>query len=141
VIVGFGFALLGRAVDSLLAITSFHSIFIDIGAWLLVALGFLIRLWATYLFYQRGMKVVSLGPQRHLLTSGPYRFSRNPLYVGGNLFIFLGAVLFFGSPSGLVLTAINIIAVDLMIRREEKQLKREFGEEWTRYAHRVHRWL
>jgi protein-S-isoprenylcysteine O-methyltransferase Ste14 len=140
-IVGLGFAFIGRGIDSLLGITHFHSIPIAIGAWLFMTLGFVIRVWATYFFYERRMKVISLAPQKQLVTSGPYRFSRNPLYVGGNLFLFLGAVLFLGSPSGIVLTAINLVAVDLMIRREEKQLGREFGDEWTRYVHKVHRWL
>ena len=139
--VGCGFALLGREFDSLLGITSFHSVFIEIGASLFVTLGLLVRVWATYFFYQRSMKVISLVPQKHLLTSGPYRFSRNPLYVGGNLFIFLGMGLLLGSPSGVVLTAINLIAVDLMIRREEKQLERQFGDKWTQYVHKVPRWL
>jgi protein-S-isoprenylcysteine O-methyltransferase Ste14 len=141
VIVGFGFALIGREIDSVLGLGHFHSILVDVAAWTCVALGFATRVWATYLFYQRRMKVISLQPQKRLITSGPYRFSRNPLYVGGNLFIFLGAVLILGSPSGIVLTAINLVAVDLMIRREEKQLQREFGDEWTRYVHTVRRWL
>jgi protein-S-isoprenylcysteine O-methyltransferase Ste14 len=87
------------------------------------------------------MAVIKLTPQKHLITSGPYRFSRNPLYLGGNVFIFLGAGLFLGSPAGIVLTAINIIAVDVMIRREEGQLARDFGEEWVSYRNRVRRWL
>jgi protein-S-isoprenylcysteine O-methyltransferase Ste14 len=140
-IVGFGFAFIGREIDSLLAIPQFHSILLTVGGWLLVTLGFLTRVWATYLFYQRRMKVILLVPQKQLITSGPYRFSRNPLYIGGNLFVFLGAVLILGSPSGILLTAINLVAVDLMIRREEKQLQREFGEEWTQYTHKVRRWL
>jgi protein-S-isoprenylcysteine O-methyltransferase Ste14 len=139
--VGFGFAFIGREIDSLLAIPQFHSILLTVGGWLLVTLGFLTRVWATYLFYQRRMKVILLVPQKQLITSGPYRFSRNPLYIGGNLFVFLGAVLILGSPSGILLTAINLVAVDLMIRREEKQLQREFGEEWTQYTHKVRRWL
>jgi protein-S-isoprenylcysteine O-methyltransferase Ste14 len=102
---------------------------------------FSLAIWATFYFYERHMKVIRLEPQKKLITSGPYSFSRNPLYLGGNLFIFLGAVLFLGSPSGVVLTAINILVVDIMIRREEKQLERDFGEEWVRYRSRVRRWL
>ncbi|HEY6414520.1 MAG TPA: isoprenylcysteine carboxylmethyltransferase family protein [Edaphobacter sp.] len=141
VIVGFAFAFLGTRIDSLLGIADFHSVFAGILAWVLLAIGFLLRVWATFLFYERRMRVISLVPQKTLVTSGPYRFSRNPLYLGGNVFIFLGAVLFFGSPSGIALTAINILVVDLMIRREEKQLERDFGREWESYRSKVRRWL
>ncbi len=138
---GFGFAFLGRKIDSLLGIHDFASLFATTAAWLLLTIGFLLRVWATFLFYEQHIKVISLVPQKKLITAGPYRFSRNPLYLGGNLFIFLGAVLFLGSPSGIVLTAINIFVVDFMIRREEKQLTRDFGEEWISYTNRVRRWL
>ena len=141
VIVGFGFALLGRAIDSVLGVSGFRSVFATAVGLLLVSIGFLLRVWATYLFYERRMKVISLVPQRALITSGPYRLSRNPLYLGGNLFVFLGAVLVLGSPSGIALTAVNIILVDLMIRREEKQLAQEFGEAWLQYRGRVRRWF
>jgi protein-S-isoprenylcysteine O-methyltransferase Ste14 len=87
------------------------------------------------------MKVISLKPQKTLITSGPFSFSRNPLYLGGNVFIFLGAVLFLGSPTGLFLTAINILIVEFQIRREEKQLEQSFCEEWIRYKKRVRRWF
>ncbi|HEX4748676.1 MAG TPA: isoprenylcysteine carboxylmethyltransferase family protein [Bryobacteraceae bacterium] len=107
----------------------------------LLTAGFLLRVWATYLFYERRMKVISLVPQKQLITSGPYRFSRNPFYLGGNVFVFLGASLFIGSPTGIVLTAVSILVADLMIRREEKQLAQEFGEDWVRYAKSVRRWL
>lgn len=141
VIVGFAFAFLGRKIDSLLGINEFAFVFARFAGLLFLAIGFALRVWATYLFYEQRMKVISLVPQKHLVTSGPYRFSRNPLYLGGNLFIFLGAALFLGSPSGLLLTALNIVAADFMIRREEKQLARMFGEEWTSYRKRVPRWL
>jgi protein-S-isoprenylcysteine O-methyltransferase Ste14 len=141
VIVGFGFAFVGTLLDSLLAITEFHSVFTVAAGYLLVTIGFLLRVWATVHFYEQHMKVISLVPQGTLITSGPYHFSRNPLYLGGNVFIFLGAALVFGSPSGLVLTSLNILVVDFMIRREEKQLERAFGEEWVSYRNRVRRWL
>ncbi len=138
---GFGVGYLGREIDFLLGITAFHSIFTRTLGCLLIALGFLIRVWAAFTFYQHHMRVISLVPQRQLITSGPFRFSRNPLYIGGNLFIFLGAALFLGSPSGIVLTALNIIAVEMMIRREERQLAREFGDEWRQYRRNVPRWF
>lgn len=141
VIVGFVFAFVGSKVDSLLGLTGFNSVIAKAVGWIFVSVGFLIRVWATYLFYDRRMKVISLVPQKQLVTSGPYRFSRNPLYLGGNLFIFLGAVLCLGSPSGIVLTALNVFAVDAFIRREEAQLARDFGEEWLRYRSRVRRWF
>ena len=141
VIVGFGFAFVGRAIDFLLGITRFYSVPTTIFALLLLSIGFLLRVWATYLFYQQHMRVISLVPQKALITSGPYCISRNPLYLGGNVFIFLGAVLFLGSPTGIVLTAINILVVDVMIRREEKQLAQEFGEAWAEYRNRVRRWI
>jgi protein-S-isoprenylcysteine O-methyltransferase Ste14 len=108
---------------------------------LLLALGFLLRVWATVHFYAHKMRVISLEPQETLITSGPYRFSRNPLYLGGNVFIFFGAALLFGSPTAIVVTAIHIPLIDLFIRREEVQLEREFGEEWRSYKKRVRRWL
>jgi protein-S-isoprenylcysteine O-methyltransferase Ste14 len=141
VVVGFGFAFLGTRVDLLLGIGRFASLLVTTAAWVLLTAGFLLRVWATFLFYEQHMKVISLVPQRSLITSGPNRFTRNPLYLGGNGFIFLGAVLVLGSPAGVVLTAINIFAVDLMIRREEKQLESAFGEEWVQYRKRVRRWL
>jgi protein-S-isoprenylcysteine O-methyltransferase Ste14 len=87
------------------------------------------------------MRVISLSPQNSLIASGPYHFSRNPLYLGGNVFIFFGASLLLGSPSALVLTAIHLPLVYMMIKREEKQLARKFGENWIRYKQQVGRWL
>src|SRR5918912_153715 len=93
VIVGFAFAYLGTRVDLLLGIRRFHSFLTTTVGWLLVIIGFLLRVWATFHFYQQRVKVISLVPQRALITSGPYRFSRNPLYLGGNVFVFFGAAL------------------------------------------------
>jgi protein-S-isoprenylcysteine O-methyltransferase Ste14 len=140
-IVGFVFAFLGTRLDMLLGLHAFGSLVVTIVACLFLAIGFLLRVWATFYFYERQMDVIRLAPQQNLITSGPYSFSRNPLYLGGNVFIFGGAVLFLGSPSGIVLTVINIMAVEVMIRREERQLARNFGQEWILYKSRVRRWV
>jgi len=141
VLVGFGFAYLGTRLDLLLGVRKFHSVLTTTAGTFLLIIGFLLRVWATFHFYQQRMKVISLVPQRALITSGPFRFSRNPLYLGGNGFIFLGAALLLGSPAALVLTILHLPLVDRMIRREEKQLEQDFGSEWRVYRNRVRRWL
>ena len=141
VIVGLALAFVGTRIDLLFGIANFKSIYAAVAAWLFLAAGFSLRVWATYYFYQYKMKVIKLAPQNSLITSGPYRFSRNPLYLGGNVFIFLGASLLFGSPAALVITALGIPLTDWMIRREEKQLQQTFGQEWLNYKKRVRRWI
>jgi protein-S-isoprenylcysteine O-methyltransferase Ste14 len=141
VLVGFAVAFLGAAADSRLGLRGFKSSSATTAGGLLITAGFLLRVWATFLFYQHRMKVISLVPQKRLITSGPYRFSRNPLYLGGNGLIFAGAALWLGSPCGFILTVIAILAAEFMIRREERQLEHDFGEEWLRYKSHVRRWL
>src|SRR5215813_11000987 len=141
VIVGLGIAYLGTRVDLLVGISAFASPLVKAAGVLLLALGFLVRVWAAVYFYAHNMRVISLKPQQTLITSGPYRLSRNPLYLGGNVFIFFGAALLFGSPTALFATALHLPLMDLFIRREEGQLERDFGEEWQSYKQRVRRWL
>jgi protein-S-isoprenylcysteine O-methyltransferase Ste14 len=141
VIVGLGVAYLGTMVDSLFGFSTFASPLAKAGALLLLGLGFFVRLWATFHFYVHKMRVISLEPQATLITSGPYRFSRNPLYLGGNVFIFFGAALLLGSPTALVVTALHIPLMDRFIRREEEQLERNFGDAWRNYKRQVRRWL
>jgi protein-S-isoprenylcysteine O-methyltransferase Ste14 len=139
--VAFLVALAGRGLDLLFMIEEFRSLpAIWIGA-SLMCLGFLIRFWATYHFYKNRMRVISTAPQDTLLTSGPYHYSRNPLYLGGNVFMFAGASLMLGSPLALALTVLHLPFVDLFIRREEGQLEQRFGEEWVRYKQSVRRWV
>ena len=140
VLVGLGIASIGAYLDSLLGVRSFHSVIAIVAAVPLLLAGFLLRVWATLLFYERGMKVISLKPQKALITSGPYRFSRNPLYLG-SVFIFFGAALLMGSPSAVVITALHLPLVALGVRREERQLEKDFGEDWARYKNQVRRWV
>jgi protein-S-isoprenylcysteine O-methyltransferase Ste14 len=130
VIVGLGVALLGRKGDSVFGMSGFRSAFATNIGWLLLVVGFLVRVWATFYF-----------PQKTLISSGPYRLSRNPLYLGGNVFIFFGAGLLLGSPTALLITALHLPFMDLFIRREEKQLEKDFGQEWVCYKKQVRRWI
>lgn len=140
-VVGFIVAFIGTSIDTLLGIHKFSSSLAAIAGVVFLAIGFLLRVWAAYYFYKNKMNVIVLKPQTMLITSGPYRFSRNPLYLGGNVFIFLGACLALGTLAGLTITIVHLPLMNLMIRREEEQLKNHFGKKWIKYKKDVRRWL
>jgi protein-S-isoprenylcysteine O-methyltransferase Ste14 len=139
--VSFAVAGAGVVLDRVIGIRKFRGPVWSMIRVLLLAAGFLLRFWATLLFYRQRMRVISLEPQETLITTGPFRFTRNPLYLGGNCFEFLGASFVARSPAAVVPTAIGLVPTDFMIRREERQLEAAFGETWRRYARSVRRWI
>jgi protein-S-isoprenylcysteine O-methyltransferase Ste14 len=82
---------------------------------------------------------VSLVPE-HLLAKGPYRFSRNPMYVCEGS-ILLGWSVYFGSPTLLAVLAAFVGGTNYAVRREERTLRVQFGDRWEEYASRVPRWV
>jgi protein-S-isoprenylcysteine O-methyltransferase Ste14 len=80
-------------------------------------------------------------PTTALVTSGPYRLTRNPMYLG-MAFLYAGLALSFGVTWSLAFLPLVLLAVDrLAILREEHYLEAKFGEEYRRYKARVRRWL
>ncbi len=76
-----------------------------------------------------------------LVTWGPFRYSRNPLYIA-MLLGFLSAALWIGSTPSLVLLPLALVLLYLhVIRREEAYLTRRFGEEYRAYCAQVSRWI
>ncbi len=80
-------------------------------------------------------------PTTALVESGPYRFTRNPMYIGLTL-LYTGLVIFFQLPWGLVLVpAVIWLITNLVIKPEEKYLEARFGKQYMEYKDRVRRWL
>ena len=80
-------------------------------------------------------------PPTALVTEGPYRRSRNPIYLGMAL-IYLGVVCATASPGALALFPAVILVMEFgVIRREERYLERRFGEPYRSYKSHVRRWL
>jgi protein-S-isoprenylcysteine O-methyltransferase Ste14 len=80
-------------------------------------------------------------PPQELVVVGPYRFVRNPMYVGAIAVIF-GAGLALSSPAIVLLAALAAPASHLfVVFYEEPALKARFGESYLRYTSRVPRWL
>lgn len=79
-------------------------------------------------------------PTEHLVVSGLYCYVRNPMYVGV-MTVILGETLLFRSKGMLVHAAVVWLLIDQFIRHyEEPTLRRKYGEEYTQYCARVHRW-
>ena len=77
----------------------------------------------------------------YLATEGPYRFSRNPIYVAEGM-IWIGWMVFFGSLVILaVLATLAVVVGPLVLRREEKGLEARFGDAWVRYSKTTPRWF
>jgi protein-S-isoprenylcysteine O-methyltransferase Ste14 len=74
------------------------------------------------------------------VSSGPYAWTRNPMYVG-ELLLWAGWAVWLGSPVTLLGGALLWPAMTRLIAREERDLEARFGDEFRRYAARVPRWL
>jgi protein-S-isoprenylcysteine O-methyltransferase Ste14 len=85
---------------------------------------------------ERGLQTSS-----SLLVRGPYRFTRNPIYVA-YLGIWLGWAIFFGSVSVLIVWLLwCLVAIFNLVPREERDLEAAFGESYLQYKNRVPRWF
>lgn len=76
-----------------------------------------------------------------LVSDGPYRYSRNPIYIS-HIAVTFGLGLMLGSLGVLLLTPLLALAlVKLSIEPEERHLERKFGDAFRAYAARTPRWL
>ena len=92
-------------------------------------------------FRRHGTPFNPARPAKALVTDGPYRFTRNPMYLGMGC-AYAGAALAAGALWSLALLPLVLLIVDrLIIPREEAHLAASFGEEYERYRGRVRRWL
>ncbi|MDR4469691.1 MAG: isoprenylcysteine carboxylmethyltransferase family protein [Nitrospira sp.] len=107
----------------------------------LVALGFSFMLWARILFTSRNTTLFVGRPSSQLVRDGPFRFSRNPMYVGVLVFL-MGVALWVGTwPLYLTGPVIFLLLNFFHIPREEHMLRETFGEQYLAYSKEVRRWL
>ena len=75
-----------------------------------------------------------------LMTDGPYGICRNPMLLG--VFIYhIGVLIALLSFWALVIFIIEIIIMDVQVKKEEQRLNRDFGEEYEKYTKSVKRFL
>jgi protein-S-isoprenylcysteine O-methyltransferase Ste14 len=105
------------------------------------AAGVAVALWCIFTFASIGKGTPApFDPPRRLVIQGPYRFVRNPMYIGAGLAL-ASAALFYMSWPLLVYAGIFFLAAHLfVVWYEEPTLRRTFGQEYESYCRQVRRW-
>ncbi|KIZ42328.1 MULTISPECIES: isoprenylcysteine carboxylmethyltransferase family protein [Rhodopseudomonas] len=103
--------------------------------------GIALDLWAILTMRRARTNIMPHRAPDRLVTSGPFRHSRNPIYLANTLLL-IGIGLAFGNAWFVLGAFVSAAIVDrLAIRREERHLAAKFGADWTAYAATTPRWL
>lgn len=109
--------------------------------WLLLVFFAVWNGWALWLFHSHETGLLPGQATQAMIEVGPYRLSRNPLYVG-LLALYVGVALLVPTFWGLVLSPVaTLLLLWGAIRPEERFLHERFGSAYDDYTHRVRRWL
>jgi protein-S-isoprenylcysteine O-methyltransferase Ste14 len=109
--------------------------------WTIAVVGFVISLWGIVTFRRAHTTMFPFEPATRVVREGPYRFTRNPMYVGGTL-TYIGIAIAMNVAWPLLLLPLVLWALFvLVIRAEEHYLADAFGEDYASYRKRVRRWI
>ena len=109
--------------------------------WVSIAIGIVLMLWSALEMHRYRTTINPYGKPSSLLQSGPFRFSRNPIYLA-DTFIYCGVGLFLNSVWPWLLLPLLIVCMQrTVIVHEEHLLMRLFGDDYRIYRRRVRRWL
>ncbi len=138
---GFG---IGWLIDRILPLSivsdNLKSVEVVIGGTLIVT-GLFIMITGLYTFKKAHTSITPNLKTKQLITTGPYRFSRNPLYTGWAV-TYIGVLLVMNIIWCIfTLAIIMVIFNKVIIPREEEYLRNEFGESYLLYSKQVRRWL
>ena len=128
-------------LDAMLPIALPQTLWTRYIGWGLIDAGVLLMLWAALLMLWRKTTVNPYGKPAKLLEEGPFRFSRNPIYLADSL-IYGGIALLWGSRWPWLLLPLVILTMQRgVIVHEERLLGQLFGDDYRAYCTRVRRWL
>ena len=114
----------------------------EVAGLVLATLGGALAIWCVLTFAILGRGTPApFDPPRRLVTQGPYRLVRNPMYLGAATAL-AGAALYYRSRALLLYDIVFLMAAHFfVIAYEERALARVFGEDYEAYRRRVGRWL
>lgn len=109
--------------------------------WLLVVLAIAVDVWVLMIFKNHKTNIRPDRRADSLVSTGPFAYSRNPIYVG-NIAIILGLSIVNGSVWYMLLSALLFFLIrELAVKREEAHMAANFDDAWLRYKSTVRRWL
>jgi protein-S-isoprenylcysteine O-methyltransferase Ste14 len=103
--------------------------------------GLALLIWAASTFRRAGTEVQTSQPTTRIVTRGPYRYTRNPIYLGMFLGLIGLAMAFDSLWLVVVLAPFYLVIRYGVVAREEAYLERKFGDIYRAYKARVRRWL
>jgi protein-S-isoprenylcysteine O-methyltransferase Ste14 len=109
--------------------------------WILLALGVILAGWGMATFRRAKTAINPHRSASQLVTHGPYRFTRNPMYTGLTLAYLGGTALLNSAWPIILLPIVLVVLVRRVISREEAYLRQAFSADYTAYSARVRRWL
>lgn len=107
----------------------------------LIAIGALLALSAFRAFFQAHTNIRPDRPSSALVRTGPYRFTRNPMYLALTIMYAGIAVVNESLWSLLLLPLVVFLIRSKVIAREEAYMERRFGADYSRYKNEVRRWI
>ena len=111
------------------------------GSVILVLAGFSLMMWSWGLFRKRNIAICPTAKTMSLITTGPYRFSRNPMYLG-MILILAGLALCVGAPPFYLSAMVYFMIINFVFCPfEENKLLNSLGDEYVQYMSRVRRWI
>jgi protein-S-isoprenylcysteine O-methyltransferase Ste14 len=138
-----GALLLGLAAERFVTLRSFgiDRLFLVATGGLVFVAGAAMMLAAAGLFRRLGTNVPPSQPTKRIVTTGPYRWTRNPMYLGMAL-VYAGLAIGFDWPIAFALLPLVLTTIQTqVIAREERYLEAKFGDEYLRYKAEVRRWF
>lgn len=129
------------SLDYLLPLVDFHSVPLRVAGVVLILFGILMSATAARAFSRAGTPVIPFEISKVLVTTGWYRITRNPMYLGMVLSL-LGTGMSLGSVGALLPLPVFVLLIEaLFIRGEERFLEEIFGQQYRDFRARVRRWL
>lgn len=114
---------------------------VDSTGFVMMGSGVALMIWCGLLFRHHRTSIIPRKTPDSMITDGPYRFSRNPIYLADAI-ILTGWIMVVGSPVALITLPAFIMVINRrFIASEEAVLTQQFGDEFSKWSSRVRRWI